>query len=97
VDNAWLRGKCANHPAIGENEEYFFRLVKIYSMKIQNPIESLKYLPMEKIFFETDENNDNVEQMYRQGAMLKKMPVEEIKKATWDNFNRIENELISRF
>ena len=60
-------------------------------------IESFKYLPLNKIFFETDESRDNVKQMYRQGAMLKKIPDEELKKAVWDNFSRIESRLISRF
>jgi TatD DNase family protein len=79
------------------SENFLFSFGEILFLPGTKAIESFKYLPLNKIFFETDENNDHVEQMYRQGAMLKKMPVEEIKKATWDNFNRIENELISRF
>jgi TatD DNase family protein len=79
------------------SENFLFSFGEILFLPGTKAIESFKYLPLNKIFFETDENNDHVEQMYRQGAMLKKMTVEEIKKATWDNFNRIENELISRF
>jgi TatD DNase family protein len=60
-------------------------------------IESFKYLPLERIFFETDEFDGEVEMIYRQGALLKNTSVEFIKKEVWDNFNRIENSRISRF
>jgi Tat protein secretion system quality control protein TatD with DNase activity len=38
-----------------------------------------------------------VEHIYQQGAKLKKVSEEDLKKAVWENFNRIENQLISRF
>jgi TatD DNase family protein len=60
-------------------------------------IESLKYLPMEKIFFETDEFEGNVEQIYERAAILKNVSLEILKTEVWNNFHRIESSLISRF
>jgi len=60
-------------------------------------VESFKYLPIEKIFFETDEYYGEVEKMYIQGAKLKNMSLEIFKKAVWENFNRIENKSTGLF
>ena len=54
-------------------------------------IESFKYLPLERIFFETDEYEGDVEKVYQQGAMLRKIKPDLLKEAVWKNFNRIEN------
>ena len=54
-------------------------------------IESLKYLPLEKIFMETDEFNGIVEYVYERAAALKNIPLKKLKEAVWKNFNRIEN------
>ena len=60
-------------------------------------IESLKCLPMEKIFFETDEYNGDVEQIYERAAILKNVSLDILKSEVWNNFHRIESSLISRF
>lgn len=54
-------------------------------------IDAFKILPLEKIFFETDEYEGPVETIYNRGAELKNIPVEALKEAVWENFNRIEN------
>ncbi len=54
-------------------------------------IESFQFLSPEMIFFETDEFEGDVEKMYKQGAELKGMDAEVLKKNIWENFNRIEN------
>ncbi len=59
-------------------------------------IDSFKYLPLDKIFFETDEMENDVSIIYKQGAKLKEIPLEEIKAAVWKNFNRIERTLVDR-
>ena len=74
-------------------ENFLFSFGEYLFLPGAKAIESFKYLPLNKIFFETDESRDNVEQMYKQGAMLKKVPVEELKIAVRDNFNRIESKL----
>ncbi len=58
---------------------------------------SFKSLPLEQLFFETDEFNGEVEKIYQQAAHLKGLPVEAIKLTIWENFNRIENRLLDRF
>jgi TatD DNase family protein len=60
-------------------------------------IESLKYLPMEKIFFETDEYDREVDIIYTKAAELKNVSPDILKIEVWNNFNRIESSLISRF
>jgi TatD DNase family protein len=60
-------------------------------------IESLKRLPMEKIFFETDEYDKDVEKIYERAAVLKNVSIDILKNEVWNNFNRIESSLISRF
>lgn len=59
--------------------------------------ESIKYLPLEKIFFETDEYDGDIEDMYAKGAELKNISIETLRKAVWSNFSRVENSLLSRF
>jgi TatD DNase family protein len=54
-------------------------------------IDSFKFLPLDCIFFETDEYEGDVEKMYQKGAELKNVPFEKLKEAVWKNFNRIEN------
>lgn len=54
-------------------------------------VDSFKYLELDKIFFETDEFDGEVYKMYERAATLKGIPVEELKKSIWLNFNRIEN------
>jgi TatD DNase family protein len=60
-------------------------------------VESFKHLPLEKIFFETDEYDGDVECMYVKGAELKNIPVENLVEAVWNNFSRVENNLLGRF
>ncbi len=60
-------------------------------------VESFKHLPLEKIFFETDEYDGDVECMYEKGAELKDVSVETLLEVVWNNFSRIENNLLSRF
>lgn len=59
-------------------------------------IESFEFLPLNKIFFETDEADTSVETIYKRGAELKKVPMEELKYMVWRNFNRIEKSLSGR-
>lgn len=60
-------------------------------------IESLKCLPMENIFFETDEYDTEVDTIYKKAAELKNVSLDILKNEIWNNFNRIESSLISRF
>lgn len=64
---------------------------------VSKAIESLRHLPLEKIFFETDEYDGNIEYIYEKGAELKNISVDNLAKAVWNNFSRIENNLLSRF
>ena len=59
-------------------------------------IESFRYLPLNKIFFETDEADTVVETIYKKGAELKQVQMDEMKYIIWKNFNRIEKLLTGR-
>lgn len=59
-------------------------------------IETFKELPLEKIFFETDELEEDVSVIYRQAAKIKGITEDELKVAVWKNFNRVERTLIDR-
>lgn len=52
---------------------------------------SFSEVSLDKVFFETDEFEGDVERMYHEGASIRKMDVEELKKKCWQNFNRIES------
>lgn len=54
-------------------------------------LDSLRFLPLESVFFETDEHDGKVEEIYRRAAEVRELPVGELKKTVWENFNRIEN------
>lgn len=60
-------------------------------------INSFKNLGLDKIFFETDEHDGNVEAIYKKGAELKDISTEEIKLEIWKNFNRIEKRTTGLF
>lgn len=74
-----------------------FSFGKSIFSKNSKSIESLKILPMEKIFFETDEYDKDVEKIYERAAVLKNVSLDILKTEVWSNFNRIESSLISRF
>lgn len=65
--------------------------------KKSKSVESLKYLPMEKIFFETDEFDRDVDEVYKKAAQLKNVSINILKNEVFNNFNRIESSLLSRF
>lgn len=60
-------------------------------------VKSFKCLPLEKIFFETDEYFGDIDDIYKKGAEHKNVSVETLTKAIWNNFSRVENSLLSRF
>ena len=58
---------------------------------------AFKTLSLDKIFFETDDNNDmDVNAMYERAAELKGISEEVLKTAVWKNFNKIEQTLADR-
>lgn len=62
---------------------------------LKNPYikEALKVIPIEKLFFETDEFDGEVEIIYKQAAQIRGIPIDELKLGVWNNFNLIENSL----
>lgn len=76
---------------------FFFSFGKSIFDENSKSVESLKQLPMEKIFFETDEFDGTVEEIYGKASSLKNVSTDILKTEIWSNFNRINNSIISRF
>ncbi len=74
---------------------FLFSFGKALFLPSSKGINSFSYLPLNKIFFETDESDVEVEKMYREGARLKGVSLELLKEAVWKNFNHIEKSLSS--
>lgn len=75
---------------------FLFSFGEILFCEQSKAIESFRFLPTNKIFFETDEADTVVETIYKKGAELKQLPMDELKYMVWKNFNRIEKTLVSR-
>lgn len=73
------------------DKNFLFSFGEVLFRKNARAIESFKILPLEKIFFETDEYEGPVEEIFKRGAELKNISGETLKEAVWENFNRIEN------
>lgn len=69
----------------------FFSFGKILFNDNAKALDSFQFLPIEKIFLETDEFEGDVEEIFRRGAQLRNIPSDDLKEAVWENFNRIEN------
>lgn len=73
------------------DEKFMFSFGEALFRENSKAIESFKILPLERIFFETDEYGGSVEEIYKRAAELKNITVEILREAVWENFNRIEN------
>lgn len=73
---------------------FLFSFGKNLFHKNSKAVKSFKFLPLNKLFFETDELDLNVDVIYEQAAIIKDTTVEALKEAVWTNFNQIENSLM---
>lgn len=71
--------------------DMFFSFGKVLFNENARALNSLRFLPSERIFFETDEYEGDVEKIYKRAAEIRNTSLEELKKSVWENFNRIEN------
>ncbi len=69
----------------------FFSFGDTLFKKNAKTLDSFRFIPLEQIFFETDEYEGHVEEIYQRGAALKGLPLVALKESVWENFNRIEN------
>lgn len=74
---------------------FYFSFGKSLFNPKSKSIESLRMLPLDRIFLETDEFEGNVEEVYKQAAQLKEVSPELLKQEVWNNFNIVESSLIS--
>lgn len=78
-------------------QNFFFSFGENLSRATSKSAKAFQYLPLEKIFFETDEYNGDVEKIYDMGAKIKDVSIEMLQKSIWNNFSRVEKTLLSRF
>lgn len=99
-DMPWImhgyHGNAQITQLLGKHGIFFSFGMSLFDEKSKS-VESLQYLPMEKIFFETDEFDGEVESIYEKAAILKNVSLDILKIEVWNNFHRIESSLISRF
>lgn len=74
-----------------------FSFGKLLFNEKSKAVQSFRVLPLERIFFETDEFEGNVKEIYEKGAVLKNVSPGFLMEAVWNNFNRIERSLLRRF
>jgi TatD DNase family protein len=72
-------------------KNFLFSFGEMLFRENSKALESFQYLPLNKIFFETDEFEGTVEMIYQRGAELKNISVDRLKEEVWENFNRLEN------
>ena len=91
---SWIfHGYSANRQVSEQlvKNDMLFSFGRILFNENAKALDSLRFLPLERVFFETDEHDADVEETYRRAAEILKISVSEIKKGVWENFNRIEN------
>jgi TatD DNase family protein len=74
---------------------FYFSFGKSLFNPKSKSIESLRWLPLDRIFFETDEFKGNVDEVYQHAAILKEVSPELLKQEVWNNFNIVESSLVS--
>ena len=69
----------------------FFSFGSILFQDNAKAIDAFRYLPLEKVFLETDELEEGIETVFSRGSDLREISVEQLKESVWENFNRLEN------
>jgi TatD DNase family protein len=69
----------------------FFSFGELLFRKSAKALDSFQYLDFDRIFFETDESEHNIYNIYQQGAGIKNTSIEKIIEIVWQNFNGLEN------
>lgn len=73
------------------NKGFMFSFGKILLKSNAKAIEAFRILPLQTIFLETDEYEGALSDIYNVAAEIKGISVENLNKAVWENFNRLEN------
>ena len=73
------------------NKGFLFSFGKILYNPKAKAVDSFRNMSIQNIFLETDEFNGPVSAIYEIAAAIRNIDVEEMKKAVWENFNRLEN------
>ena len=90
----WIFHAYSGNPEISKQlvkKNIFFSFGKILFKDNARTVDSFLNLPLNKIYFETDDGECDIRKVYNRGASLKNISLEQLKLSIWENFNRIEN------
>ena len=95
-DTPWILHGYTGGPLLTKQltkRGFYFSFGKSIFNPKSKSIESLRWLPLDRIFVETDEFKGNVEDVYQHAALLKEVSPELLKQEVWNNFNIVESSL----
>ena len=69
--------------------DFYFSFGEALLKEKQKAVDSLKIIPPEKLFFETDESDIHVSEIYSFAAKILKMDINNLKKQVFENYKRI--------
>ena len=72
------------------DKNFLFSFGEILFKSESKAIESFLFLPVDKIFFETDEGEIEIEKVYEQAALIKNVKLDKLKEKVWENFERLK-------
>lgn len=73
------------------SHDFYFSFSTIILKNQAKLIESLKIIPLNKLFFETDESSGQIETIYTFAAKTLQLPLEELKAKIFKNFKSVFN------
>ncbi len=74
------------------SHDFYFSFGAIILKNQAKLIESLKIIPLNKLFFETDESSGQIETIYTFAAKTLQLPLEELKAKIFKNFKSVFND-----
>ena len=75
-----------------KNPKVFFSLGKVLDRPQAKIYKSLKHIPLNRLFLETDDSKESIEERYRQFTNITAHNLEEVKKCCYDNYIKIKGE-----
>lgn len=71
------------------NHDFYFSIGTKILLKSTKHIESIKQIPLEKLFFETDDSSEKVETIYTFASQFLDVPLNELQELIFNNYQRI--------
>ena len=92
ADMPWIFHGYSAKPQITRsllNHNFYFSFGEDLLKKKKKAIDSLKIIPPYKLFFETDESDVSIEEIYSFAAKIMKMDVDVLRKQVYKNYRLV--------